>query len=33
MPKLRFTRCTAAHVAATVRAYDYCILSVFPGRR
>ncbi len=33
MPKLRFPRATAAHVAAIVRAHDYCVLSVFPGRR
>ena len=33
MPKLAFTRCTVAHVASLVRAHDYCVLSVFPGRR
>jgi hypothetical protein len=33
MPKLRFIRRVAAAVAAaSARAHDYAVLSVFPGR-
>jgi hypothetical protein len=32
MPKLTFDRRTAAALVAVVRAHDYRVLSVFPGR-
>ena len=32
MPKLRFSRRTAAALAAGARAHDYAVLAVFPGR-